>query len=386
MLRSGLRWPDDAAWHDDWGHSAEISSRLTAAYSSIRQHDGRVEAYHQVIPELLLLSRRRMSRRQRLRVYFLLASCFAALDQYTDGLYWIDRALGIALQLDARDEQVDLLYLRASLHRALLRLREGLDDLDLALAIMDRQRDVRGIDDPEARLSILAQLATYAFFLTEYDVAQLAISQARLLPLPDHASAFDRAAAEWVQAHLFRLRRQPERSLGQILSVHEVYLQQASPVSQDRMEFFIAEVALDWAEHLPMGSDRNALLTLARPHLRHAERLARESGDRPGASLARIARTRYSRLTNGSMDRLKALEGVVREGVSLPDVAVRAQGLTALGDELAARGEMEQALSCYRTTLDVLRGSEVPVLGVPARRALLRAQELSDDRADDTTE
>src|SRR5690348_11837270 len=108
MFGSTLQRPDDDLWHDDWGHSNEIAARLVAVYLGIRRSGGHINGYQQAIHELLPLLKWRMSRRQRLHLYFLLSSSFAALDEYAEALCWIDRALGISQWRDLTDEQIDL--------------------------------------------------------------------------------------------------------------------------------------------------------------------------------------------------------------------------------------------------------------------------------------
>lgn len=77
------------------------------------------------------------------------------------------------------------------------------------------------------------------------------------------------------------------------------------------------------------------------------------------------------------MDRVGALEAVIRQGRALGDEALIAQGLTAMGDELISRGERESALNCYRQTLGALDGSQAPALAVQARRALHMEREMN---------
>ena len=67
---------------------------------------------------------------------------------------------------------------------------------------------------------------------------------------------------------------------------------------------------------------------------------------------------------------------MARVAQELDDIAALAQAFTALGVEFDARGEAEAALNCYRVTLILLGGSQVPVLALPAQRALRHAEEM----------
>ena len=234
------------------------------------------------------------------------------------------------------------------------------------------------MDDSAARLQTVAQLATYAYFAGQPLLAEGCIRETRTLAAQVPHEDFDLASAEWVQAHLYRTYGEPERALRHALSFYNDYIREASDVSRDRLEFFLAEAALDWADMLPPGTDSDALVSLSLPHLQSAERLARESVDNPGQGLAQLARARYDRLSGGgNMQRLAALEAVAQLGTELGDIAIVAQAYTALGDEFAARQESASSLTCYHTTLDVLKGSQVAVLANPARRALLKFQEMN---------
>jgi hypothetical protein len=155
-----------------------------------------------------------------------------------------------------------------------------------------------------------------------------------------------------------------------------VYVHYASRIYQDRLEFFIAEIALEFADLLDPGSDRAAVVALALAHLERAEHLAQDSHDRPGQALSQIARVHYCRLAGTPLDRIRTLESVIHTGQRLQDVAVQAQGLVALGDNFAATGEREPSLVCYRQAIDLVRDTQVPVLAVPAQRALWWAQEM----------
>src|SRR5579859_1168690 len=78
----------------------------------------------------------------------------------------------------------------------------------------------------------------------------------------------------------------------------------------------------------------------------------------------------YSRLRTSSVDRVALLESVAQLGIQLDDIALRAQAIVGLGDELMLTGDRESGLNLYRQVLQMLAGSQVPVLASPARRAL----------------
>ncbi len=379
MIGRSLWRGDDEAWHDEPGYSQPVGQDLTRAYTLVRKGRGQVGAYLRASLLLEPWREQPMSLRQRMHLYFLFAMAQAAAGQHQYALFWIDEALPLAFALAADSDQAELLFHRAALNRAELFLREAAEDLRDYLAIVADTCDRTGIDDPAARLRALPHLATYEYFIAEFDAAEQHVAAARAL-IPQVANTtFEAATTEWVQANLDRLRGQPERALRPTLQIAQVYAQRATPVSQERAELFVAQTALELAGTLPGGSDRNAMIELARPHLERGEQLAQESEDKPGQGLAQLVRAQYFRLARSNSDQVAAIEAVIRLARDIEDVAVLAQAHTALGDEFAARDELEAALACYRETVAVVAGSEVPVLAVPAQRALRWAREQRSD-------
>lgn len=382
MLTASLTSVDDELWQVEPGYSPQFGRLLVRAYALVKAGHGQVGAY---LHASLLVEPWRdaaMSLRQRMRLYFLLALAQAAAGQYQLALFWIDEALVVALALAAEADQAELLFQRAALHRAELLLREAAEDLRDYLALLDLAQDRLGLADPAARLRVLPHLATYEYFIADFAAAEQHLATARTLLAQIPGAPLEAATTLWVQADLELLRGQPERALRPALAMLAVYNREATPISQDRAEIFVAQATLAFAATMPAGSDRQALLQLARPHLERGEQLAREAQDRPGQGLYHIGRAHYERLCAIASDRVTSLEAVIRLAHEIGDVAVLAQARTALGDEFAARGEVEAALTCYRETVEVVAVSEVPVLAVPAQRALQHAREMriNDDR------
>jgi tetratricopeptide (TPR) repeat protein len=277
-----------------------------------------------------------------------------------------------------------LLY-HAKLERARARYETAAGDLEACLALLRDRAD--GDDeaiDPALRLELLAQLADYEFFLGHFTDAARLVDQAQLLALHAAHRALDVAAVAWVQAQLDRVRGLTWDTIAPMLRATTIYSREAPPISQGRIAAFVTELVLDLVERLPdaaTGGQRMGLLKLAHMHLTQAEHLARQAKDHPGRGLARLARARYSRLRGTNSDRRRRIEEVIRLGQQLDDHALKAQAFTALGDELASQGEQEGSLDCYRQTIGLLDGSEIPALAVPARRKLLRAREMAMDEA-----
>ena len=376
MIECTLLYPDQVSWWGEPGYSAEASDDLTDAYQFIYRGDG----YTFALPAAAVLVERWLgkyiSAHQRMHVYYVFALAHAADDNTALSLFWVDKALGHASRLHEIGDQAELLIQRASLHRSTLEFEEAAEDLKLCLMMLDEQRQLLGIETADAQLRIYPQLATYEFYLARFQSAEALIAQARsLLSSVKSPQPLSMGTLEWNQAKLYNLKGQSYRALWHILSIAGDYARVAPAISRERFEIDVADYALNWAQSIPAGDDRADFIRLAARHLSTADGIATELRDAPGAGLIQLKQVHLSRLTNGLMDRVGALEAVIRQGRTLGDEALIAQGLIALGDELTYRDEHESARNCYRQTLGALDGSQVPALAIPARRALHMADE-----------
>ena len=378
MLNSSLLQPDDPTWHEESNYSSKVAHSLTNAYRLIKVEGGHVDSYVSAAKMLKSWQNSRMSIRQRMHLYFIFALAQAACDNYQQALFWIDEALPLSLRLPEVGDQAELLFQRAGFNRAELALAEAQADMHDCLLIIESYHAQLGTDGSADSLHVLPHLATYEYFTVDFEAAARHVKASRTLAAKVPNSTFEVAAAEWVQANLYRLRRQPERAFRPALQICETYARESTPVSQERAEVFVAQTSLELAE-LVSGSDRNALLALALPHIERAEWLAIETADRPGQGLTTLMRAYYARLSAMGSNRVAAIEAVIQLAQDIEDIAVLAQAHSALGDEFTAQGEAESARTCYRKTIDVVSRSELPVLAIPARRALHAFEEFNAD-------
>lgn len=379
MPASSLLIPDSVAWQDEAHYSAEAAAALIHAYARIASAGDRSATYLWACADLASWLDRPMSERQRMHVFFVFAMGHAADGAITSALFWLDRALDLAMHLEEVADCLELLVLRSSFHRAISKCEDATTDLRQCLAIARAWEEAGALPDLPFRFQVLTELARFEFFTGRFRRSEYYLHQAQhLIPALPEKCELEAASLTWVQAHLDRTRGLLDRALLPALAVADVYAREAPLVSQDRIHVFVAATALDVAATFEAGSpagSRTPFLSLARSHLARAEQLAREAHDQPGKVLIQVMRTRYSRLSGRTADRVTALEKVIRTAQHLDDEALLAEGLTALGDEFAACGEQESALSCYRQVLQALDGRQIPTLGVPAHRALLRIQE-----------
>lgn len=379
MPASSLLTPDAEEWRDEADYSPEAAAALTRAYARIKRGGNQSAEYVWACVDLAPWLDQPVSAHQRMLLHFVFALGHAADGTFTSALIWLDRALDLAENLRAIADSLELLLLRSAFHRAISKCRDAIADLQQCLNLAQDWEESGGPFDLPFRFQVLAELARFEFYVGHFRRAEHRLRQAqRLIPSLPERRELGAANLTWVQAHLDRTRGQPDLALLPAIAVSEVYSRLAPPVSQDRIHVFVAATALDIAATFkdgPSAANRAPFLLLARQHLARTDQLVREAHDRNGRVLAQVMRARYNLLSGHTTDRVGALEKAIRTARHLEDEALLAEGLTALGDEFAARGERESALDCYRQVLDALNGSQIPALETFARRALLHDQE-----------
>jgi tetratricopeptide (TPR) repeat protein len=387
MLPFSLRLPDALHWRLDKDYSPTVARALVRAYADLRWGEPHLARFRSAADRVRPVVALPMSERQRIRVTFVLSLEPAAVGDYLTALFWLDQALEVALDLACRlpddEDLLDLLHVRGAINRALLRMNEAVEDYrDCLACLRAREQTPPQPSRPGFEVEVVAQIAGLEFFLARYATAEQLLAEARSL-LPQVAPAPERDLAEatlaWLEANLYRWRGQPELALRPAAAAAEVYTEASAPTSAARSQLLIADVALDFAEHLPEGMDRYGMLTIVQPHLQLALELAAEAHDAIGQGMAELTHVRYGRVVGHTEDRIARIERVAHTARRHDDDGLRAQAVTALGDELTALGETESALNRYREVLVMLEGSEVPAMGVWARRALHRAWEQRTD-------
>jgi len=171
-------------------------------------------------------------------------------------------------------------------------------------------------------------------------------------------------------AHLYRWSGQSTLARAAASNAAEIYAELEAAISAGRVRTLLCDCTLDQIERLPLGTTRDDLIRQTRDDLQLAQNFARESNDYTGTRMIELRQARYSRLTGRNEDRVAAIEGVANAAQSLGDESVLSEAFTYLGDELAARGEIQSALNRYRQAIAVLDGSEALAWETWPRRAL----------------
>lgn len=377
-MPGSLEYPDSESWHSKPEYSPSIAEQLTWAYSYLRRHGGSVRAFAHILLPLEHLVGAHMAVVQRERLYFLLGSASCAIGAYASAIAYYDAAIELASSERDFGDVAHLLSRRGLVCRAMGQYGTGSSNLRECLSLLPESPQEYSQDDLAFRLRALRQYADYEFYQGHFAAVTKILGEARaIIPLTS-GQEIEKASCDWLEAHLYRLSRQPEQALHIATGVLDVIVDQANPTTRDRFHTFLANIALDMlddASASPHSSHDHGCLALAQWHIKQALCAAEQAYDEPGAYLARLAKARYDRYANSNTNTLAAIEVVARAGQWLHDDALIAQAMTALGDELAARSEHESALNMYRQTIGHLDGSQASVLALPALRKVLIAEE-----------
>jgi hypothetical protein len=381
MVKSCLHLPDAATWHDDDAYSPSVARLLSHAHVHLTERDPRLPSAPP--PDTLLrpVLGWRMSKRQRLVAYYLLARAAEARQDFADAIGWLDDASTLATDLLEIGALAELLRLRGRACQALQRFAEAADASWDFLVLLRDPRVGFGPDDLETEVDTRLTVAQSEFFLEHYDLALIALADADALIAG--RSGFDgaRVHVAWISALLHRWRGEASIALPIAMDVAEAPSVRRSAALRGRIETVVADLSMDRAEAFasdPSSFTRSTFLTIAEKYLRSSESDLADSTDTGAVAMARLARIRYGRLTARNEDRLRALDALETVGRKTADDALVIQALTARGDEFIARSEREPGLWAYRRALDVARHSQVAAMGMRARRALLYDQELRD--------
>lgn len=371
MPECSLNFPDEPWWRDEEDYNIYAAFLLLKADIELRRGHHSAEAHRKAMRLVEDWHDATMSRRQRMRIFYVMACACDALDDSSEGLTWIDKALPLAFELESDYDVGKLLADRAAMNR---------DELFFARAAEDARDSLRVIDEHEAelnptevtatRLGLLPQLASYEFYIADFDATKEHLELARKLIARTPNAILPAAATAWTQAQLDIYNRIPGVAVSPSLEICEIYQKKGSAISYERARILAAQVALAFAEILPTGTTRDLAIEMAAPHITAARHLAATIQDQPGIALCMLVRAHYDRLANSNNNRKHVLGEVIQIAEDINDIALMAQAHTILGDEYTADGQVERAKVCYRITIDLVRESELPALAFPARRAL----------------
>lgn len=377
MLISPLFLADQPAWRKESGYSQTVSAALYRVYAVLAHASSQTAPWLEIRQVLMKVIVQRMARPQRRNISFLMGLAHASLALYPEALAFFEDACDISVELEDVPAIADITFLCGCLERDQLHLSAATNYFEIALAAFQELTDSTQPENPDNTFNTLTQLAFATFYQEQFDETAAYLQQARDMLPRLSSEPQGKADISWIEALLNRWRGDTSNGLQQALDLVDVIAQQAGPPSVVRAKLLVADIALDRAEsRLPdERDDANNFLALATPYVRSALALAETAQDQGGLGLAMLAEARLSRLAGRESPRIATIEAVFSMAQQLGDIALLAQSQTALGDEFRYSGEKEASLMCYRATLDALEPSDIPALGVWARRQLLFATE-----------
>ena len=388
MAHFALRDFDRLNWHAMSGYSMDVARSLERAYRHLARARQAPLYYEYAFAAVAPYFSAAMNIHQRMRVCYVAAMALTAVDDHRAACGWLDQAIDLASDAAAPDALLDLLFARSKVCRAMLRLAQASADSHACLELLRAGAGERQAPTAGFKMQVLVALAGFEFHLGHYEATEHLLDQAReqqnRLPTPaaadnTHDHELLGATLAWTEALIWRWRGQPERALILASEATRIYGQWGDTPSSARAELLVSEVALDLAGHLRVGSDHDALVDLARPHVASAAALAHDAHDVAAQGLTQLARVRLDRERGVASDRKRMLDDVIRSAERLDDVALLAHAFTSLADEVLYEGRTEAARQLYGEVLSALEDTDVPALAVWARRGLHRLQMEAQD-------
>lgn len=382
-IRSALDVPDDAQTHTDPTYSPVMAQLLTEAYVAIKQ--GRYTHAMRLAQNHINGS---MAARQRMRKFYVLALASSAVSAYQDAMNWLDEAEDIACDLGDVGALAELAYHSGVVNGAVQNCGAAAEYFDIALDSIHTLSEEGEPVDPSFELHTLTLLAHYLFVLGKYELVTDHIAEARRLVQLVPESQLQAASIEWLAALLYRWSGQPDRALRYALAAAKVYSDfapGAGTVHDAKLRSVVAECALDIAESLAANEQPDqcqVFVRLARPYVQQSLAIARNTLSASDAEseavtgLLLLTSFRFERLAGERENHTAKYEQIERVGRKIGDSSLLCQTYTALGQEMAWRGERESSLYCYRRAVDAQSRGDAVVWGVWARRGLLLDAEM----------
>jgi tetratricopeptide (TPR) repeat protein len=324
-----------------------------------------------------------MSKRQLMRVHYLFGTASLGLSEQHEGLIQLNEAIERASELPDSGAYAELAYLAAEASSKMCCYSSAVDYAKIALGILRFLAAGSGSVDPEFEVNVLICLAASEFCLALYTSAEDHLQQARCLTCLLDQNVGPLAATSIIQSLLLRWRGQSELGLHYALAATDSFsrMPECSPsqLVLGRASCVVTDLAVDLAGSFPSppaSSACTAYVELARPYIKQALRMARQTNDAGGLQVALLVQARFDSVSDRKLNRVRTVERVIQHALKNSDKVLQTQGFTVLGREFTGLGRQEEALHCYRRALDAVAGTDAPAMGVFARRGLLIAQEM----------
>lgn len=319
------------------------------------------------------------------RVRFVQSYASAQLGALEQACAYLDDALEVSLAIGNLAVFAELAYLHGLFDSRMQHASQAMSYFEMAVEALQSSTDAEPQRPATAELAldILTRLAAQCFLLGNYSSAQTTLADAKQLLTTQPPHAVVAAPIEWTHALLERWRGNLALAFQHALranACYEAMNTDADYVAHARLRIVAADIALDLAEQAELAAQSSRaerFVWLAQPLIRTAYEYLQGTPDTAGEQLALLSFVRLRRLQALTDDFRPLIEHIARSAQGGGDLPLLGQALTALGQDYAARGELDSALNLYRAALETLAHSQAPALQVWPRRALLRAQEMS---------
>lgn len=380
-LTTSLDRVNDLRWREEPNHSDIVADQLLLAFALLGQASSAADDYVQVFELSQTCLRQRCSKRQRMQAYFAKGTALLRLGVVDEGIDALDNARVWGEKIADLGACAVIAHLAGSAERGRARYRMAVEYQSHALDLVHLLSSAEDSADPPLELAILSELASFHFMLGQYEAAERHLDEARRFRPFVPSGDLRPATIEWVAALVLRWQGRSELALRHALAAAEVYARHTSPyarMSWGRVSAVVADTALDLADSFDGNGHSQAhtsFLVMAEPYVMNAQSLARDTGDTGGMTIASLTEVRLGASIGRGPRRITTIEQIARTAESEHDITTVCQALTALGRELAIKGEIGSALRCYRRAHALADENELPALGVWAHRELLRYAE-----------
>ena len=376
MLHSSLDRPNDPFALPEPGYSPLVEHRLIAAYRCLATNGAPPNTFVHAYNLAFQCLGQEMSVRQSMRVYYVLGSALIADGAEELGIEYIQQAMAAAASLNEWLAWIELTYLAGSAKASALRYADAISYYSAGLSATQDALGQDGEIVTDLECSLLLGTAYAKYLLGDLAAAARLLRSARGLSASSLIQERASGTLYWMEALVLRWDSQPEEALICALKAQDTYKRATTPteqVSYGRLQSVITDIALDVVERLPAGTSRDALLSFAKPLAKRAAAVARPFDDVIGTHLATLAQARWNRLAGRNVATHEAIWKVVGAAEDIGDAALLAQAHTALGHDLLAHGWRDAGLDCYRRTMRVIGGTQIPAMGKWARDKLFEA-------------
>jgi hypothetical protein len=368
--------PDAPAWRGEDGYNLRVAAALERAFAQLHP-DGRISGA--ALVALAPIQSAAMSKRQRLRMLYLLAACRAAEDPPTLALAPIDEALELTLELEETRAQVDLLLLRAAVNRCISQDPDAAADLRdcLEALVTLNLREDWSDDDLLLILKATLRLAAQEFLTGAYDECQGWLNHAATLLPRVRAHPDSLARYAWMRAVLARWRSDYAEAFRAAVTATRHFSTLHVPQNLSRSEALAGDILLDLAERSRRNGDEAACadyLAQAEPYIERALQIAVHSDFQASEMGARIIRARLQLLQGLPGERKVLLEEIANMAWQHQDMPTVCNAYTGIGRECEATHDDTAAKEWYRRAITVLKESRAVAGAVWAQRALWRLE------------